>query len=175
MVLNNDHSNELFCNEAQSIINPIHRLAAKYKYTTSICRPRLLLWFMEERRGGNQEENTRFVCLFVYIDATSRVTRNAFTVGIQPWSFNTTTRYWTDSSEFWKPIAVDSCRCDRLWFHSSCCWMLGSAVQYSYFILIQDYWSVRRRLKHNNKVLRGRLLIFGDHPPPPAFFLYVPT
>ena len=83
MVLNNDHSNELFCNEAQSI-NPIHRLAAKYKYTTSIVRPRLL-WFMEERRGKKKEENETcrglFVCLFVcldYIDATSCVTRNAF-------------------------------------------------------------------------------------------------
>jgi len=79
MVLNNDHSNELFCNEAQSI-NPIHRLAAKYKYTTSIVRPRL--W---KKEGGKKEENETcrglFVCLFVcldYIDATSCVTRNAF-------------------------------------------------------------------------------------------------
>lgn len=76
MVLNNDHSNELFCNEAQSI-NPIDWQPNTNILLCSIVRPRLL-WFMEERRGGNQEENTRFVCLFVYIDATSRVTRNAF-------------------------------------------------------------------------------------------------
>ena len=132
---------------------------------------------LRKKEGGKEKRKTRhvavclFVCLFVcltYIDATVLVWKATQPLWRNSWSFNTTTRYWTDSSEFWKPIAVDSC--SRFWFYSSCCWMLGSAVQYESFILIQDYWSVRRGWNTTNTT-RGRLLIFGDHPPAQRFSL----